>query len=48
MTERRSDWRPDETCPWCGDERRNHDRLAREYERCQEKAAYFARELATA
>lgn len=48
MTERRADWRPDETCPWCGDERRNHDRLSDEWAACERKARWFAGQGAAA
>ncbi len=42
--ERRA-WNPDEVCPYCGQARAQHDRLAREWERCEAKTAWFARQL---
>lgn len=41
--ERRHDYDPDAPCFYCGDHRDAHDRISRMWERCAEKAAYFAK-----
>jgi hypothetical protein len=42
--DRRAGYDPDAACGYCGAPRRTHDRLAREWETCQAKAAWFARQ----
>jgi hypothetical protein len=45
--DRRAGYDPDAACGYCGAPRRTHDRLAREWETCQAKAAWFAQRLTT-
>lgn len=42
MNERRAAYDPAQPCPYCGSARRDHDRLAREWEACAAKAMWFA------